>query len=127
MPNVPGPSQKYSGVFDFRFLQDLAARVEVLEKILGKAKKIQFGVVDLNWPGGTEEATSVKVAFERELPAAPANSFFLTPFASGQFPLVFVGGGTTQKELEVSCVTTDHSKPPAGTKQKIFWMVISSA
>lgn len=105
---------------------EIQGNFEQLEEILSQVEKIQFGVAEVTYPGGSVEATPVKVKLQKKLPAAPANSFFLTIFASGVISIPFVAGGSTLSELEIGCITSKGEVPAAGTKQKIFWLIVSS-
>lgn len=82
---------------------------------------IQYGFVVLEWPGGTQEAGAKKVKLRK---TSEGRVGFLQGFASGQFFLPFINS-LSATELNVGCATTDHSTPPAGTKQTIAWLVIS--
>lgn len=108
-------------------IQQILERLERVEKEVGTLRKIQFGVAELNYPGGSQEATTVQIKLEKELPPAPANTFLLTIFASGVKSLPFIGSvGTTLTQLEIGCITTDGTLPVAGTKQRVFWAILSS-
>lgn len=105
----------------------MQANFEQVEDLLSQVEKIQFGVAEVTYPGASVEATPVKVKLQKKLPPAPANSFFLTIFASGIISIPYVGAASSAVELEIGCITSKGETPAAGTKQRIFWIIVSSA
>lgn len=116
--------------FRFPTLQnpEVQGNFEQVEDVLSQVEKIQFGVVEVTYPGANIQATRMKVKLAKILPTSPAaNSFFLTLFEPSAVAVPFVGVNSTLTELEIGCITTNGEKPAAGTKQKIFWGIVSSA
>lgn len=89
-----------------------------LQLASGATRKVNFGSGELEYPGGSLEATAKEIT--HGLGATP---IFAAPIFedAGNVPGAFAYGGTTFK---VRCQKRDGSSPGAGTKAPFHWAAI---